>query len=170
MQVRHSNLWGPYYLALRRLGLSATTAFVALGRKAPRICFALLKNGTESNAELRLRLFSTNENLLAHTEWPRVVCGFRKIDRMEHSQHNYDHAFGRDRPDLNQIASTNPAAVHFAFSDGRDDFSLPSINPLRFSALALVKKVSHDHHCEYDDDARTADGNLSDGGRRERQA
>jgi hypothetical protein len=49
----------PYYLALRQRGLSATAAFVALGRKLARVCFALLKNGTEFNPELRLRACAT---------------------------------------------------------------------------------------------------------------
>ena len=53
MQARRSPLWEPYYLALRQRGLSATAAFVALGRKLARICFALLKNGTEFNPNLR---------------------------------------------------------------------------------------------------------------------
>ena len=43
----------PYYLALRQRGLSATAAFVALGRKLERVCFALLKNGTEFSPDLR---------------------------------------------------------------------------------------------------------------------
>ena len=55
MQARRSPLWEPYYLALRQRGLSSTAAFVALGRKLARVCFALLKNGTEFNPELRLR-------------------------------------------------------------------------------------------------------------------
>ncbi len=55
MQARRSPLWEPYYLALRQRGLSATAAFVALARKLVRVCFALLKNGTEFNPELRLR-------------------------------------------------------------------------------------------------------------------
>ena len=54
MQGRRSPVWEPYYLALRHRGLSATAAFVALGRKLARVCFALLKNGTEFNPELRL--------------------------------------------------------------------------------------------------------------------
>ena len=54
MQARRSPLWEPYYLTLRRRGLSATAAFVALGRKLARVCFALLKNGTEFNPALRL--------------------------------------------------------------------------------------------------------------------
>ena len=53
MQARRSPLWEPYYLALRQRGLSATAAFVALGRKLARVCFALLKNGTEFNPNLR---------------------------------------------------------------------------------------------------------------------
>ncbi len=54
MQARRSPLWEPYYLTLRQRGLSATAAFVALGRKLARVCFALLKNGTEFNPDLRL--------------------------------------------------------------------------------------------------------------------
>ncbi len=53
MQARRSPLWEPYYLALRQRGLSATAAFVALGRKLARVCFALLKNETEFNPNLR---------------------------------------------------------------------------------------------------------------------
>ena len=53
MQGRRSPVWEPYYLALRQRGLSATAAFVALSRKLARICFALLKNGTEFNPSLR---------------------------------------------------------------------------------------------------------------------
>ena len=53
MQARRSPLWEPYYLALRQRGLSVTAAFVALGRKLARVCFALLKNGTEFNPNLR---------------------------------------------------------------------------------------------------------------------
>ena len=53
MQARRSPLWEPYYLALRQRGLSATAAFVALGRKLARVCSALLKNETEFNPNLR---------------------------------------------------------------------------------------------------------------------
>lgn len=53
MQARRSPLWEPYYLALRQRGLSATAAFVALSRKLARVCFALLKNETEFNPNLR---------------------------------------------------------------------------------------------------------------------
>ena len=51
---RRSLVWEPYYLALRQRRLSAKAAFVALGRKLARVCFALLKNGTEFNPELCL--------------------------------------------------------------------------------------------------------------------
>ena len=53
MQARRSPLWEPDYLALRQRGLSATAAFVALSRKLARVCFALLKNETEFNPNLR---------------------------------------------------------------------------------------------------------------------
>ena len=53
MQARRSPVWEPYYLALRQRGLSTTAAFVALGRKLARVCFALLRNGTEFNPDLR---------------------------------------------------------------------------------------------------------------------
>ena len=49
MQARRSPVWEPYYLALRQRGLSTTAAFVALGHKLARVCFALLQNGTEFN-------------------------------------------------------------------------------------------------------------------------
>ncbi len=42
-------------MALRQRGLRTTAAFVALGRKLARVCFALLKKGTEFNPELRAR-------------------------------------------------------------------------------------------------------------------
>ena len=42
MQARRSPLWEPYYRALRQRGLSATAAFVALGRTLARVGFALL--------------------------------------------------------------------------------------------------------------------------------
>ncbi len=50
MQGRRNALWEPYYLALRARGMSTTAAFVALGRKLARVCFALLQNGTEFNS------------------------------------------------------------------------------------------------------------------------
>lgn len=53
MQGRRNLLWEPYYLALRSRGLSTTAAFVALGRKLARVCFALLKNGTDFNPNFR---------------------------------------------------------------------------------------------------------------------
>lgn len=53
MQGRRNRLWEPYYLALRSRGLSTTAAFVALGRKLARVCFALLKNGTDFNPIFR---------------------------------------------------------------------------------------------------------------------
>jgi transposase len=53
MQGRRNPLWEPYYLSLRQRGMSATAAFVALGRKLARVCFALLKNGTDFNPERR---------------------------------------------------------------------------------------------------------------------
>ena len=53
MQGRRSAVWEPYYLALRERGLTTTAAFVALGRKLARVCFALLKNGIEFNPSLR---------------------------------------------------------------------------------------------------------------------
>lgn len=49
MQGRRNPLWEPYYLSLRQRGMSTTAAFVALGRKLARVCFALLKNGTDFN-------------------------------------------------------------------------------------------------------------------------
>ena len=55
MQGRRNAHWEPYYLALRQRGLSSTAAFVALGRKLARLCFALLRTGTDFNPELRLR-------------------------------------------------------------------------------------------------------------------
>lgn len=54
MQGRRSPHWEPYYLRLRQRGLSTTAAFVALGRKLARLCFALLRNGTDFNPEIRL--------------------------------------------------------------------------------------------------------------------
>ena len=53
MQRRRNPLWEPYYLSLRQRGMSTTAAFVALGRKLARVCFALLKNGTEFNPRRR---------------------------------------------------------------------------------------------------------------------
>ena len=47
MQGRRNALWEPYYLALRARGMSTTAAFVALGRKLARVCFALLNNEAE---------------------------------------------------------------------------------------------------------------------------
>jgi len=41
--------WGPRYLALRVGDMSTTAAFVALGQKLARVCFALLKTGTDFN-------------------------------------------------------------------------------------------------------------------------
>ncbi len=52
MQGRRSALWEPYYLALRARGMSTTAAFVALGRKLARVCFALLQNETDFNSNL----------------------------------------------------------------------------------------------------------------------
>ncbi len=54
MQGRRSALWEPYYLALRACGMSTTAAFVALGRKQARVCFALLQNETDFNPDFRL--------------------------------------------------------------------------------------------------------------------
>ena len=59
MQARHSPPWESYYLALRQRGLSATAAFVALGRKFARVCFTLLINDTEFNPNLRLGACAT---------------------------------------------------------------------------------------------------------------
>ena len=47
MQGRRNALWEPYYLRLRDRGLSSTAAFMALGRKLARVCFALLQNDSE---------------------------------------------------------------------------------------------------------------------------
>jgi transposase len=52
MQGRRNALWEPYYLRLRQRGLSSTAAFVALGRKLARLCFALLRNGTDFNPDI----------------------------------------------------------------------------------------------------------------------
>ncbi|MDH3379615.1 MAG: transposase, partial [Gammaproteobacteria bacterium] len=49
MQDRRSALWEPYYLALRARSMSTTAAFVALGRKLARVCFALLQKNTGFN-------------------------------------------------------------------------------------------------------------------------
>jgi transposase len=54
MQGRRSALWEPYYLALRTRGMSTTAAFVALGRKLAKVCFALLANETDFNKDLHL--------------------------------------------------------------------------------------------------------------------
>ena len=54
MQGRRSLLWEPYYLGLRERGFSTTAAFVALGRKLARVCFALLKNETDFNHNIHL--------------------------------------------------------------------------------------------------------------------
>lgn len=54
MRGRRSPHWEPYYLSLRLRGLSTTAAFVALGRKLVGLCFALLRNGTDFNPEIRL--------------------------------------------------------------------------------------------------------------------
>ena len=53
MQGRRNPLWEPYYLSLRQRGMSTTAAFVALGRKLARVCFALLKNGIDFNPDRR---------------------------------------------------------------------------------------------------------------------
>ena len=53
MQGGRNQFWEPYYLALRSRGLSTTAAFVTLGRKLARVCFALLKNGTDFNPSFR---------------------------------------------------------------------------------------------------------------------
>jgi len=47
MQARRNPLWEPYYLRLRDRGLSSTAAFVALGRKLAKVCFALLQNNSQ---------------------------------------------------------------------------------------------------------------------------
>jgi transposase len=47
MAARRNPLWEPYFLALTARGLSSTAAFVALGRKLARVCFALLKQQVE---------------------------------------------------------------------------------------------------------------------------
>ena len=54
MPSRRSPHWEPYYVSLRLRGLSTTAAFVALGRKLARLCFALLRNGTDFNPDIRL--------------------------------------------------------------------------------------------------------------------
>ena len=53
MQGRRNSLWEPYYLRLRQRGFSTTAAFVALGRKLARVCFALLRNQTDFNPDLQ---------------------------------------------------------------------------------------------------------------------
>ena len=55
MQGRRSALWEPYYLTLRARGFSTTAAFVALGRKLARVCFALLQNEADFNPDFRLQ-------------------------------------------------------------------------------------------------------------------
>ena len=55
MQGRRSALWEPYYLALRARGMSTTAAFVALGRKLAKICFALLQKNTDFNPYFSLK-------------------------------------------------------------------------------------------------------------------
>ena len=55
MQGRRSALWEPYYLALRARGMSTTAAFVALGRKLAKVCFALLRKNTDFNPNLPLK-------------------------------------------------------------------------------------------------------------------
>lgn len=55
MQGRRNPLWEPYYLSLRQRGFSTTAAFVALGRKLARVCFALLRNETDFNPDLQPR-------------------------------------------------------------------------------------------------------------------
>jgi transposase len=52
MQGRRNALWEPCYLRLRERGLSSTAAFVALGRKLARLCFALLRNGKDFNPDI----------------------------------------------------------------------------------------------------------------------
>ena len=52
MQGRRNSLWEPYYLRLRARGMSTTAAFVALGRKLARVCFALLEKDTDFNPDL----------------------------------------------------------------------------------------------------------------------
>lgn len=47
MQGRRNALWEPYYLRLRDRGLSSTAAFMALGRKLAKVCFALLQKDSE---------------------------------------------------------------------------------------------------------------------------
>jgi len=55
MQGRRSALWEPYYLTLRTRGMSTTAAFVALGRKLARVCFALLQKNTDFNPNFPLK-------------------------------------------------------------------------------------------------------------------
>jgi hypothetical protein len=47
MQARRNTLWEPYYQRLRNRGLSTTAAFVALGRRLAKVCFALLQNDSQ---------------------------------------------------------------------------------------------------------------------------
>ena len=54
MQGGRSAPWKSYYLALRARGMSTTAAFVALGCKLARVCFASLQNEIDFNANIRL--------------------------------------------------------------------------------------------------------------------
>lgn len=65
MQGRRRDLWVPCYLAMRTRGMSTTAAFVALGRKLARVCFALLRNGTVQPQMLSGRLLRNIESILA---------------------------------------------------------------------------------------------------------
>ena len=56
MQGRRSALWEPHYLALRARGMNATTAFVALGRKLARVCFALLNSEAKFDPNRSVRV------------------------------------------------------------------------------------------------------------------
>ena len=58
MQGRRSALREPDYLPLRARGFSTTAAFVALGRKLARVCFALLQNEAAFNRDFRLRTWA----------------------------------------------------------------------------------------------------------------
>ena len=49
MQGRRGPLWEPYYLSLRARELSTMAAFVALGKKLARVCFALLEKNVDFN-------------------------------------------------------------------------------------------------------------------------
>jgi len=53
LQGSRSALWAPYYLALQAGGMRTTVAFMALGRKLARVCFALLRSGTDCSPEVR---------------------------------------------------------------------------------------------------------------------